>query len=203
MPPKKCAMPCTTTAEEKRTLRAGVRRALAALPAEERLESDRALRVRFLARNEVGQAQTILLYAGMGGEVDTAPLLSALLRAGKRVALPRCTAAPGEMEARLIGPDTALVRHRLGMLEPGEDCPLLPPEALDLILVPGLAFDRRGYRLGQGGGYYDRFLPRCAGKTVALCRERFLLPAVPREEHDRPVDLVLTEGASWGTSQAK
>ena len=97
------------------------------------------------------------------------------------------------MEARLIAPDTRLYRHRFGMLEPGEACPLLAPEEIDLVLVPGLAFDRAGYRLGQGGGYYDRYLPQCSGKSLALCREAVLFEALPREEHDRPVGLVLTE----------
>ena len=186
-------MPSTTTAEEKRLLRARVRRTLSALTPQARAESDRLLRRRFLERPETAAARTVLLYYGMGTEVDTAPLLLSLLSAGKRVALPRCTARPGEMEARLIAPDTCLYRHRFGMLEPGEACPLLAPEEIDLVLVPGLAFDRAGYRLGQGGGYYDRYLPQCPGKSLALCREAVLFEALPREEHDRPVGLVLTE----------
>ena len=80
------------------------------------------------------------------------------------------------------------------MLEPGEDCPLAARESIDLILVPGLCFDRLGYRLGQGGGYYDRYLAGYAGATVGLCRRAVLQEAVPREAHDRPVDLVVTDG---------
>ena len=92
------------------------------------------------------------------------------------------------MDARRYDPAVPLVRHRFGMLEPGPRRPVAPPEEIDLILVPGLAFDRSGYRLGQGGGYYDRYLPRSRACMVALCRDCFLLSAVPREEHDRPVD---------------
>lgn len=159
---------------------------------DERRRSDDALLDRVLALPEVVRAGTILLYHGMGAEPDTARLLPVLWAAGKRVALPRCT-GPGEMEARLAEEGRPLIRHPFGMLEPGEDAPRLEPEELDLILVPGLAFDRSGGRLGQGGGFYDRYLPRCTGVTVALCRRDFLLEAVPREKHDRRVDLVVTE----------
>lgn len=163
------------------------------MPPEVRRQSDDALFARFLALPEVARAGTILLYHGMGAEPETARLLPALWQAGKRLALPRCT-GPGEMEARLVEEGTPLIRHRFGMLEPGEDTPRLEPEELELVLVPGLAFDRSGGRLGQGGGFYDRYLPRCTGVTIALCRRRFLLEAAPREEHDRRVDLVVTEG---------
>lgn len=185
-------MPSTTTAEEKAALRADVRARLERLSAQARRTSDRALFARFLALPEVARAETVLLYHGMRGEPETAQLLPALWAAGKRLALPRCT-GPGRMEARLVEAGTPLVRHRFGMLEPGEDCPAADPETLDLVLVPGLAFDRLGGRLGQGGGFYDRFLPRCRGVRAALCRSAFLLERVPREEHDQGVDLIVTE----------
>lgn len=134
----------------------------------------------------------LLLYCGMGTEPDTLRLLPSLFSAGKAVCLPRCL--PGnQMEARLVQKDSQLVRHPYGMLEPGLDCPVIPAEQIDLALIPGLAFDRSGGRLGQGGGFYDRYLPRCPGVKAALCREIFLLDAVPREEHDWGVDLVVTE----------
>lgn len=162
------------------------------MPPDERRRSDDALFDRFLALPEVERARTILLYHGMGAEPETARLIPSLLAAGKNVALPRCT-GPGEMEARLVGEETELIRHPFGMLEPGEDCPLAEPRTLELVLVPGLAFDRSGGRLGQGGGFYDRYLPRCPGAKAALCRVEFLLEAVPREEHDCSVELVVTE----------
>ena len=90
--------------------------------------------------------------------------------------------------------ESVLIRHRYGMLEPGEGCPLVPQEEIELILVPGLCFDRLGYRLGQGGGYYDRYLAGYGGTTVGLCRREVLQERVPREEHDRQVDLLVTDG---------
>lgn len=181
-------------AEEKAALRTQIRARVAALTGEERRESDEALFSRFLALPEVAEAEHVLLYLGMGGEPDTYRLLEPLRALGKRVALPRILPGRG-MEGRLVPEGAVLVRHPYGMLEPGEDCPLLPREAFDLVLVPGLAFDRACQRLGQGGGYYDRYLAGFPGHTIALCREVCLLSAVPAEVHDAPVETVLTERA--------
>ena len=189
-------MPSTTTAE-KAELRRRARQYLRELSPQARRASDDALFARFLALPQVEAADTLLLYHGMGGEPDTARLLPALWARGKAVCLPRCLPGHG-LEARLVRPDSALIPHPYGMLEPGEDCPLVGKDAIGLVLVPGLAFDPSGGRLGQGGGYYDRYLPQTKAFTVALCRSCFLLDAVPREEHDAPVDLVLTEEETFG-----
>ena len=162
-----------------------------ALSSEVLRPEDDALFAQFLSLPQVKAAHTVLLYHGMGAEPDTARLIVPMLDAGKQVALTRCR-AEHEMEARLVTAQTQLVRHRYGMLEPGEDCQILPPAALDLILVPGLAFDRQCRRLGQGGGFYDRYLTRCTASTVALCRPRFLLEEIPCDPHDRQVDCICT-----------
>lgn len=177
---------------EKAALRRLVRAQAAAMAPEARRESDAALFARLEALPEWRAARALLLFAGMGAEPDTCSLLPALFAAGKAVALPRCLPNRG-LEARWVGPDTALVRHRYGMLEPGEDCPRAELEALDFLLVPGLAFDSACRRLGQGGGYYDRLL--CARRpfAAALCRDRFLVERVPCAPHDRAVDAVVTE----------
>lgn len=188
--------------EEKAALRARIRAHMRAMSTAELRASDDKLFARFLALPQVEKAETILLYHGMGAEPETARLLAALLTRGKRVALPRILPGRG-MEGRLVRAENTLMRHAYGMLEPGEDCPLLPKEETDLILVPGLAFDRRCYRLGQGGGYYDRYLAGFAGFTAALCRGEFLLEQIPVEGHDTPVELVLTEELLLRRGQAK
>lgn len=186
-------MPSTSITEEKAALRRVVRARLSAMTPAEREESDGALFRRFLALPQLAAAETVLLFYGMGTEPDTARLIPALLDRGQQVLLPRCLPGHG-LEARLVTRESALIRHRYGMLEPGEDCTLVPREKIDLILVPGLCFDGLGYRLGHGGGYYDRYLAGYAGTTVGLCRRAVLQEAVPREEHDRPVSLVITDG---------
>lgn len=176
-------MPSTTTAE-KAELRRRARQYLRELSPQVRRASDDALFARFLALPQVEAADTLLLYHGMGGEPDTARLLPALWARGKAVCLPRCLPGHG-LEARLVRTDSALIPHPYGMLEPGEDCPLVGKDAIGLVLVPGLAFDPSGGRLGQGGGFYDRWLADYAGCTAALCRTALLLPQVPRAPHDR------------------
>ena len=185
-------MQSTTISERKAALRREIRAQMKALTPQQLRPEDDAMFARFLALPQVGRAGTILIYHGMGAEPDTARLIDPLLRMGKRVLLPRCL--PGnEMEARAITGAEQLIRHKYGMLEPGLDCPVVPKGEIDLILVPGLAFDRRCRRLGQGGGFYDRYLEGYAGPTVALCRDRFLLEEIPCEAHDRPVDCVAAQ----------
>ena len=86
------------------------------------------------------------------------------------------------------------------MLEPGEECPAVDAGGITLALIPGLAFDRSGGRLGQGGGYYDRWLPGFGGIRVALCRGALLFDALPRQAHDALVHLVVTEDGLYGPS---
>ena len=188
-----------TITAEKAGLRRRAGALLKGLSPQARRESDDALFARFLALPQVAAADTLLLYHGMGTEPDTARLLPALRAMGKRVCLPRCLPGQG-LEARLVGPDSALVPHPFGMLEPGADCPPVERDRIDLILVPGLAFDRSGGRLGRGGGYYDRFLAGYPGFTAALCRRALLLDRVPRAGHDLGVDLVVAEDGLYGPS---
>ena len=189
----------STITAEKAALRRRVRAYLEGLSPRQRRESDDALFARFLSLPQVEAADTLLLYHGMGAEPDTARLFPALWARGKRLCLPRCLPGHG-MEARLIRPDSALVPHRLGMLEPGEDCPPVDRVDIGLALVPGLAFDRSGGRLGQGGGFYDRWLAGFSGFTAAMCRAPLLLERLPAEWHDLPVALVLTEEGLYGPS---
>lgn len=189
----------STITAEKAALRRRVRAYLEGLSPRQRRESDDALFARFLSLPQVEAADTLLLYHGMGAEPDTARLFPALWARGKRLCLPRCLPGHG-MEARLIRPDSALVPHRLGMLEPGEDCPPVDRADIGLVLVPGLAFDLSGGRLGQGGGFYDRWLAGFSGFTAALCRAPLLLERLPAEGHDLPVALVLIEEGLYGPS---
>ncbi len=176
---------------DKTAFRTELKRREAALTAEERQISDARLRERFLANPIVCSAQTILLFAGMGAEVDTAPLLEHLAQAARQILLPRCLPGHG-MEARLYDP-ARLVRHRYGMLEPDTTCPVVERSEIDLILVPALCYDAHCMRMGRGGGFYDRYLAGYTGHTIGLCRDALLCAAVPADDWDRPVELVLTE----------
>ena len=121
-------------------------------------------------------------------------MADALLR-GKALALPLCT-GPGRMQARRVTDLSRLRPGRYGIPEPGPDCPELAPETIDLILVPGVAFDPRCGRVGQGGGYYDRFLPLSRALRVGVCPEFALLDRVPVRAHDQRMDAVVTPSAT-------
>ena len=87
-----------------------------------------------------------------------------------------------------------LVRHPFGMAEPAADLPTLPPEAIRLALVPGLAFDCHGWRLGYGGGYFDRFLKDFSGVSVGIVFHALLLDEIPHGSFDVPMQWIVTEG---------
>ena len=183
----------STAAESKRALRQAVRAQLAALTPQELQESDRALFSAFLSLPQVREAQTLFLFWGIPGrEPETQMLVRTLTAQGKQVGLPRML--PGhQMEVRLYRPELPLVQAPFGIWEPPEAAPLLERGAIHLALVPAVCYDRAGYRLGFGGGYYDRWLSGFGRFTVGLCRDCVLQTQVPRESHDRRVDLLLTE----------
>ena len=184
----------STIDSEKKALRCRVREQLSALSRSALVRSDDALFEKFLALPQVEKAQTVFAFWGIPGrEPDTVRLIGELIRRGKTVGLPRML-PDHRMEVRRYDPDRPLVSVSFGISEPGEDCPLIAREAINLVLVPAVCYDRRGYRLGFGGGYYDRWLAGFSGVTVGLCREAVLQEAVPTEAHDARVDLLLTEG---------
>lgn len=186
----------SATAEEKRCLRRQMRQALEKLPPQARRESDRTMFARFLALPQVERARTVFAFWGIPPrEPETGLLVEELVQRGKRVVLPRMV-GHGQMETRLYCPDRPLVPAAFGILEPGEDCPLVTREEIDLVLVPGLCYDRRGYRLGFGGGYYDRWLTNYDGVRIGLCRQSLLRESLPVAPYDIPVDLVVTEEES-------
>ena len=183
---------------EKAALRRRILAQLAGLSPAERERSDAMLFERFLQLPQVQDSRRLLLFLGVPGrEPDTARLLPRLLASGYQLALPRMLPEHG-MEFRRYDPDRPLVQARFGIREPGEDCPLVPKDWGEVILVPGAAFDREGCRLGFGGGYYDRWLPGFPGFRVGLCREAALQDRLPREPPDCRVDRVLTEKEEAG-----
>ena len=181
-------MPNRDKAELRRRIRAGRR----ALDPEERAAWDREVTRMFLSMPEYSRAKTVFCYISYGGEPDTSKITADVLASGRRLAVPRCI-GDGIMEAVLISDIGQLTAGYKGILEPRAGLETIGFDRLDIAVVPGLAFDRQCRRLGQGGGFYDRYLETYSGPTAALCRDCFLLDAVPCEGHDRPVDCVAAE----------
>ena len=134
-------------------------------------------------------AKTIYGYLPYNQEVRTTPMLEQALRDGKKVAVPKCY---GDEMKFLYLDDLALVeKGYAGIPEPIADEPVADDETA-LVLMPGLAFDPQGHRIGYGGGFYDKFLSREPNHpTLALCYDFQMLPKLETEEHDIPVDYVI------------
>ena len=138
------------------------------------------------------QAGAVFSFCGGAREPDTRPILELALAAGKALYLPRVT-GPGRMEAVRVDKVEQLVPGAYGILEPPVGFPAADPESIDFILLPCLAAAADGTRLGWGGGYYDRFLARCAAPAAVLCPEALVAPFLPAEPHDRPAGWIVTE----------
>ncbi len=138
-------------------------------------------------------AGTILAFYGVGSEPNTVPLMDHILASGRRLCLP-LTYPGGIMDARLVTSMAQLSTGRYNIPEPSAQLPLIAPGDIDLILVPGLSFDLKGYRMGHGAGYYDRYLSGYKGQTLGLCFENRLRSSIPRDEYDLPVNHIVTEG---------
>lgn len=176
----------------KRGLRRAVRAARDALAPEERAERSRRIARRLLGLRELDGARTVMVFASFGSEVDTAPILAGLARRGARLALPRIV--DGEVSAIAYRPGDPLAPAAMGVPEPAEGTPV-PEAEIDVVVTPGVAFDRAGYRLGYGGGFYDRFL-RGVRREVPRVGVAFALQVVREVPHgvgDERVDLVVTE----------
>lgn len=171
------------------TLRRELRGLQKALSTEAAGLSDAAILERVLESAAYRRAPRLFLYYSRPGEVDTHALLSRALADGKTVALP-ISAAGGEMT---FHPYQGVLQPGLWNIPEPEPSEPVIPTGEDLLIVPGLCFDRMGYRLGQGGGYYDRYLAAHPAVTMGLCRTRFLRDAVPRDWNDLPVRFLITE----------
>ena len=137
-------------------------------------------------------AACISCYVSVKNEIDTLGLIAQALEAGKRVGAPVAGARRQLVHRELCSLD-ALEPAAFGLLEPPESSHEIPPESFDLVVVPGLAFDRHGYRVGFGAGYYDRFLAETSAIRVGLCYAFQVVDSVPSEAHDQPVDFVATD----------
>lgn len=146
---------------------------------------------RLAAMPVVSQADTILAYLAFRNEVDLRPLFDLLPNIRwvlPRIQGKRMTLHPYEPER--------LVRHRYGILEPRPDAPMVEPDEIDVVLLPGVSFDAQGGRLGFGGGFYDRFLLQTDATRIGVCYDCCLAEELPCAEHDQPVDWVVTPTAS-------
>jgi 5-formyltetrahydrofolate cyclo-ligase len=143
-------------------------------------------------------ANTIGITISNFPEVDTYQIIRRAWEQGKRVVVPKCIPEGKKMDFRQLKQFNQLESVYFGLYEPMESLTLLvDPKEIDLIIVPGLAFDKSGYRIGFGGGYYDRFLENFKGHTLSLCFSEQIVECVPTEVHDIPVEKTITNEGSY------
>lgn len=173
----------------------------AALTKEEReLKSQKILS--FISKvSEFQEAKTIMSFLNFRDEVDTTALAENVLKSGKRLILPRCAPHGVLIPVEISDLNADIEPGKWGIREPKKESLVLAnPEEIDLIIIPGAAFDRKGDRLGYGGGYYDRFLNRLrpAALKIALAFACQILPEIPIDPYDLRVDALVTEeGILW------
>ena len=188
-------------AEQKRLIREQAHAARNAQP--EKDELSKAICATFMALPAYAAAKTVLFYIDVRAEVRTRHSLPAALTSGKAIVVPWCNDA-GELELFRLASMEELAVGMYKILEPKPELRQLPekqcrPEDLDLVMVPGVAFDRRGARMGHGKGYYDKLLQHAKLTTplVALAFECQLFPEIPVAGHDIFMDQIITEKATY------
>ena len=181
------------TKNEKNALRSEYRKRRAELDIEKKKQLDEAICRRIISLSCFRYADTVLTYYPIKGEIDITPVALEALRRGKRVAYPVCM-PEGKMVFRYVdGISSLRERGKYSIPEPEDNAPEFEGDTNAVCIVPAFAFDRDGFRLGYGGGYYDRFLKRFQGTSVGAVYEDFLSDTLPRGYYDIAVNVIITE----------
>jgi 5-formyltetrahydrofolate cyclo-ligase len=177
----------------KTRMREEMRASLAGLSVEHRENASKEAVARLTLQKIWQEANFVMFYAPFKGEIDLWPILARGLEAGKTMALPRFDAdAEKYVPCSIMGHTDDLVLGRYGIREPNQRSSRVPLNRLDFVLVPGVAFDLRGHRLGRGKGFYDRMLAVVRGKTCGVAFDEQIVREVPVEPHDSDVNCILT-----------
>lgn len=177
----------------KDELRTRMRRQRGVFPDDARAVRSARIVSNVMALPEWNAATWVASFVPMRKEIDVSALRAAAHANGKRLALPRVDRESGNLVFAEVLADTGLVTSAFGVEEPGASLPAIDPRSFDLVVVPGLAFDERGYRIGYGKGYYDRFLAGLSTFTVGVAYEFERLAELPNMEWDVPVRAVVTD----------
>jgi 5-formyltetrahydrofolate cyclo-ligase len=184
---------------EKREFRRRMKALRDGLDPDERAASAERIVERLLALPEVQDATTVSAYFAFGSEIPTVDLLASLDGEGRRIALPLVRHGEMTMVSYRLG--DALAMSAYGANEPAAGAEVLPTD-VDVFITPGLAFDRLGFRLGYGGGFYDRYFRRARPDALRLgvCYSAQLVEEVPSGPSDEPVDRIVTEEGTFSAS---
>jgi 5-formyltetrahydrofolate cyclo-ligase len=181
--------------QSKKELRRRMLEVRTGLPEDYRARCSETICRNLVQLNEFRRSSAILFYMPFRGEADVRPAIVHAWQTGKTVLLPRVRPENRSMKAVRVNSFDELVAGAYGILEPpGDPEREVPLDRIDLVVVPGVAFDRRGYRLGYGGGYYDRFFACLSDRPVrtGVCFTEQLVETAMPEEHDQPMHMLVT-----------
>jgi 5-formyltetrahydrofolate cyclo-ligase len=181
----------TARKEELRRTARQVRDAIATEPRRRAAESAAG---HLLALPRLAGARRVALFAAVGSELDATAVARGLRARGVEIVYPRVVRGARRLEFHLVGDESELVPGAFGIPEPAADAPVAPVQSIDAFVVPGLAFDAGGARIGWGRGYYDRSLAAAPERLrIGYCFECQLVPEVPLEPSDLPMHAIVTE----------
>lgn len=183
--------------EKKLSIRKDIQNDLDALDEQKRVKKIKAIEKRLFEFANFLESKIILFYMNKQHEIATRDMIKISYDLGKILVLPRFDAENHEMQLfKVDNIDTHLKKGPRAVLEPNPDfCKVVPIEIIDLALIPGIAFDEKGGRIGTGEGYYDRLIPKLSITTrkVAFALENQIVQQIPMESHDKFVDIIITE----------
>ena len=180
---------------DKKKMREAILRQRDAMSPAARTSASRAILEKICALPQYGNAKVVLTYMGFGTEIETQPFFERVIADGKIVVLPRVDRATQTLILHSARGMSDLLTSKYGILEPGTDAPIVAISIIDFVLMPGVAFDCNGNRLGYGRGYYDK-LVSTANPALARVAAGFscqIVESVPLGPHDKKVDCVITE----------
>jgi 5-formyltetrahydrofolate cyclo-ligase len=165
------------------------------LPAHEIRRRSAAASSRLLALPEFHRARTVMFFVTFGSEAETLPSMQAAISQGKRVSAPRADPRTRSLEpCQIADLDADLVPGAHNIREPRPHCRPVPLDQIEVVIVPAAVWGEDGYRIGYGGGYYDRFLERLPSATsIGFGFEMQVVSEVPHSDDDRPVDILVTD----------
>ena len=179
--------------EQKRAVRATVRQSIRRINPTQRAAASASAVALLLEQEQWKKAKSVLLFTPLGDELDLLLCFEEARTAGKLIALPRYLPDQAVYCAAMYeGTPETLSRGQFGVPEPRVNAPVVPLNRLDLALVPGVAFDLSGRRLGRGRGFYDRLLAEVTGVKCGVAFDEQIVPELPEEPHDMAMDFILT-----------
>lgn len=182
--------------DKKNAIRAEYKELRRAMDKDIKAERDRKICETATGLVSFRYADFVLLYAATEDEIDIYEIARVALERGKKIAFPRCRKEDHTMKYHIVESLDQLAPDSYGIKEPSEDLPVYDPETSTgsaICFVPGLVYDKAGYRVGYGKGFYDRFLSSFKGSSIGVVYSDFIMPKVPRGRFDMKVDILLSE----------